>query len=51
MGHRDPLNDPLNTIQMHLLNALKTKPKADYAIPGASLSVVLIFKIAPEKTT
>ena len=26
-----PLNDPLNKIQVQLLNALKTKPKADYA--------------------
>ena len=29
--NRDPLNDPLNKIQVQLLNALKTKPKADYA--------------------
>jgi ATP-dependent DNA helicase RecG len=36
---RDPLNDPLNKIQVHLLNALKTKPKADYATLATILDV------------
>jgi ATP-dependent DNA helicase RecG len=35
----DPLNDPLNKIQVHLLNALKTKPKADYAALATILDV------------
>jgi ATP-dependent DNA helicase RecG len=36
-GHRDALNDPLNKIQVQLLNALKTKPKADYATLAKNL--------------
>ena len=38
-GHRDPKNDPLNKIQVHLLNALKTKPKANYATLATILDV------------
>jgi predicted HTH transcriptional regulator len=38
-GHRDPLNDPLNKIQVQLLNALKTKPKADYTTLAKILDV------------
>jgi ATP-dependent DNA helicase RecG len=37
--NRDPLNDPLNKIQVQLLNALKTKPKADYATLAKILDV------------
>ncbi len=37
--NRDPLNDPLNKIQVQLLSALKTKPKADYATLAKILDV------------
>ena len=35
----DPLNDPLNKIQVQLLNALKTKPKANYATLAKILDI------------
>ncbi len=38
-ARHDPLNDPLNKIQVHLLNALKTEPKADYATLATILDV------------
>jgi len=36
---RDPLNDLLNEIQVQLLNALKTEPRADYATLARILDV------------
>jgi ATP-dependent DNA helicase RecG len=35
----DPLNDPLNKMQVQLLDVLKTKPKTDYAILAKILDV------------
>ena len=40
-ARREPLNDPLNEMQVQLFNALKTKPKADYA------TLAIIIDVSP----